>query len=66
MDYEGGVLYTNSEGSGTAVAQAEENVIDPRVSYMLIDILRDNKARTPAFGSHSGLIISGHPESGGR
>jgi len=29
---------------------------------MLTDILRDNIARSPAFGSHSELVIPAHPE----
>lgn len=37
-------------------------VLDPRVAYMLIDILKDNNARSPAFGSNSQLVIKGHPE----
>ncbi|KKU04244.1 MAG: hypothetical protein UX88_C0002G0013 [Candidatus Woesebacteria bacterium GW2011_GWC2_47_16] len=39
-----------------------EEVIDPRVAYLLIDILKDNSARAPAFGSSSFLVINGHPE----
>jgi membrane peptidoglycan carboxypeptidase len=36
--------------------------IDSRVAFMLTDILKDNSARAPAFGSHSSLVIPGHPE----
>lgn len=32
-------------------------VIDPRVVYLITDILSDNKARMPAFGNHSALVI---------
>lgn len=39
-----------------------EQVLDPRVSYLLIDILKDNKARSLAFGSSSLLIVPGHQE----
>ncbi len=39
-----------------------EQVIDPRVAFLLTDILRDNNARTPAFGGHSSLVIPEHPE----
>lgn len=39
-----------------------EQVLDPRVAYLLIDILKDNQARTPAFGSNSLLVIPGHSE----
>ncbi|MGB6839035.1 MAG: penicillin-binding transpeptidase domain-containing protein, partial [Microgenomates group bacterium] len=39
-----------------------EQVLDPRVAFLLIDILRDNKARSPAFGSYSQLVIPGHSE----
>lgn len=40
----------------------KEKVLDPRVAFLLIDILKDNIARAPAFGSYSQLNISGHPE----
>jgi membrane peptidoglycan carboxypeptidase len=40
----------------------DEQVLDPRVAYLLIDILRDNKARSPAFGNNSLLVIPGHSE----
>lgn len=37
-------------------------VIDPRVSYLLIDVLRDSQSRIPAFGTLSKLSIKDHPE----
>ena len=37
-------------------------VADPGAAFILIDILRDNAARAPAFGSNSSLVIPGHPE----
>ncbi len=40
----------------------QENVLDPRVSFQLIDILRDNNARAAEFGEHSSLFLSNHPE----
>lgn len=40
----------------------QEQILDPRVAFILIDILRDNNARAPSFGSHSQLIIPAHPE----
>jgi 1A family penicillin-binding protein len=39
-----------------------QQVLDPRVAYILTDILTDNKSRTPAFGSRSQLVIPNHPE----
>jgi len=39
-----------------------EEVVDPRVAYLITDILKDNDARSPAFGSHSQLVIPGHTE----
>lgn len=39
-----------------------EEMLDPRVAYLLIDILSDNSARAPAFGTHSELVIPNHPE----
>ena len=40
----------------------KEHVLDPRVAYLLIDILKDGSARAPAFGLSSYLVIPGHPE----
>jgi len=40
----------------------DKQVVDPRVAYMLTDILKDNVARSPSFGLFSELVISGHPE----
>jgi len=39
-----------------------EPVLDPRVAFLLIDILSDNSARAPAFGTYSQLVIPGHDE----
>jgi 1A family penicillin-binding protein len=40
----------------------EEQIISPGVSYLLINILKDNIARSPAFGLNSMLVINNHPE----
>jgi membrane carboxypeptidase/penicillin-binding protein PbpC len=32
-------------------------VIDPRVAWLITDILSDNEARRPSFGTHSPLVI---------
>lgn len=39
-----------------------EQILDPRVSYIITDILKDNGARSPTFGSNSLMIIPNHPE----
>lgn len=39
-----------------------EKILDPRVAFIIIDILRDNIARSPSFGSGSSLVITNHPE----
>lgn len=39
-----------------------EQVLDPRIAFLITDILRDNSARSPAFGSNSLLGIPGHLE----
>jgi membrane carboxypeptidase/penicillin-binding protein PbpC len=39
-----------------------QEVIDPRVAYILIDILKDNLARSGEFGLNSYLVIKNHPE----
>jgi penicillin-binding protein 1C len=74
-DYRGRVLEENvcliktadNKTSGVFAAEAKSNcslqeVLDPRIAYQLIDILKDNTARTPAFGARSSLVIAGHPE----
>ncbi len=40
----------------------KEQILDPRIAYLLTDILSDNNARSPAFGSSSLLNIPDHPE----
>lgn len=54
-NYKNEVLEDNITGKNN-------QVIDSRVAYMLINILSDNVARTPAFGPNSALVIPGHPE----
>jgi membrane carboxypeptidase/penicillin-binding protein PbpC len=39
-----------------------ESVLDPRVAYIITDILKDNKARSPTFGLNSQLNIKNHKE----
>jgi len=58
--YEGKVLEENACKSESLCPK--EQVLDPRVSFMLIDILKDNSARSPSFGTNSLLVIPGHPE----
>ncbi len=62
----GKIIYENSCTSDKNrfvlkdVKNCGEQILDPRVAYMLTDILSDNSARAPAFGSHSALNIPGH------
>lgn len=37
-----------------------EQILQPEISYLITDILKDNKARTPAFGPNSLLNIPGY------
>lgn len=39
-----------------------ERVLDPDVTFIISHILYDNNARSAAFGEHSFLNVSGHPE----
>ncbi len=39
---------------------AGEIVLEPQIAYFITDILKDNKARTPAFGPNSLLNIPGY------
>lgn len=43
-------------------SETSKKVLDPRVAYLLINVLKDNFARSPAFGSNSKLVIKNHPE----
>lgn len=37
-------------------------VINPRVAFLVTDILKDNNARAPEFGYNSALVVRNHPE----
>ncbi|KKU10418.1 MAG: Penicillin-binding protein, 1A family [Candidatus Woesebacteria bacterium GW2011_GWB1_45_5] len=54
-DYKGKEIWKNG-------FDLSEQSVDPRVAYMLIDILKDNHARSGEFGSNSYLVIKNHPE----
>ncbi len=64
VDYKGKVLenyYSFDEDPKNGVQAKEEQtgkqVISPEIAYVLSDVLSDNKARTPAFGPRSDLVI---------
>ncbi len=64
-DYKGSTLPINCDiasPSSPSSSCETSHVLDPRVSYQLIDILKDNNARAAEFGEHSSLVISQHPE----
>ncbi|MCB9800997.1 MAG: penicillin-binding protein [Pseudomonadales bacterium] len=53
--YDGTILYENlCIKNGTCQSQ---QVISPAIAYQITDILKDNQARTPAFGPQSTLTI---------
>ncbi len=54
-DYKGRILEKNSP-------HLSDEVLDSRVAFQLIDILKDNAARAPEFGSSSYLVVKDHPE----
>jgi membrane carboxypeptidase/penicillin-binding protein PbpC len=54
-DYQGKILFQPE-------AKEQEKVVDSRVAYQLIDILKDNIARSGEFGLASYLVIKNHPE----
>jgi membrane carboxypeptidase/penicillin-binding protein PbpC len=53
-DYKGRVLEKDSVKN--------QQVLDPRIAFLLTDILKDNPARAPEFGLNSYLVIKNHPE----
>ncbi|BCX14389.1 MAG: hypothetical protein KatS3mg088_072 [Patescibacteria group bacterium] len=58
-NYEGKILYQDGCQEKDC---SKEQVVDPRVAFIITDILKDNQARTPAFGPNSALVIANHPE----
>lgn len=58
-NYDNKVLFTNSRN---LKKERNEEVMDPRVAYLIIDVLKDNISRSPAFGTNSMLVVSDHPE----
>ncbi len=57
-DYKGKIL---ERGDPFGLTKATE-VVDPRVAFMITDILKDPAARAPSFGASSALVIPNHPE----
>jgi len=53
-DFRGRVLEKNNP--------VTTDIVDPRVAFILTDILKDNNARAPEFGFNSYLVIKNHPE----
>jgi penicillin-binding protein 1C len=53
-DYKGRILEKN--------VPIVKEVLDPRVAFLLTDILKDNNARAPEFGFNSYLVVKNHPE----
>jgi 1A family penicillin-binding protein len=50
-----------AEAAATEIISCEsEKVMDAKVAFLISDILSDNTARTPAFGSSSDLFIPGY------
>lgn len=56
-NYQNKVLFDQSK-----LDEAKVKVLDPRVAFLLIDVLKDNIARSPAFGTNSMLVVPNHPE----
>jgi len=53
-NYKGEVLEKNHNPES-------QRVLSPHIAYLLNNILADNQARTPAFGSNSDLNLPNHP-----
>ncbi|WKZ25431.1 MAG: PBP1A family penicillin-binding protein [bacterium] len=58
VNYKDKTIYKRDEQSKSK----NKLIIDSRVAYLLIDILKDNVSRSPAFGTNSKLVIPNHPE----
>jgi penicillin-binding protein 1C len=55
-DYTGSTIYENECALGNTNCPGEKT-LDPRVAAQITSVLKDNRARTPAFGSRSVLYI---------
>ncbi len=63
------ILYQYENGCPSNVGRMTPNtaertgfgkqVLDPRIAYLMTDIMNDNRARTPAMGSNSPLLTQG-------
>jgi 1A family penicillin-binding protein len=62
-NYKGEVLekFEIRPPAGRAGNSKSETIFKPEIAYILTDILSDNSARAPAFGTHSWLNIPNHP-----
>ncbi len=58
-EYEGGCPGGNVTGETVAQTGLGTQVLDPRISFIISDMLNDNNARTPAMGSNSQLLTPG-------
>ncbi len=56
-DSEGNRLWTDDCLEGTSPCM-DKAVLDPRVAYLITDILSDDLARIPTFGESSDLVLS--------
>jgi membrane peptidoglycan carboxypeptidase len=61
--YEGGCGKGNATSTTISTTAPAKQVVDPRVAYIISDILADNAARTPAMGARSPLYTPTLPTS---
>lgn len=54
VDSEGNVLYDATQDPNAGLG---EQVLDPRVAFLISNILSDNAARTPMMGANSALLL---------
>lgn len=58
-DYKGNLLYRNQCLQQPELCQ-QNQTLDPLAAYRITSVLKDNRARSAAFGSRSVLYIPGH------
>jgi penicillin-binding protein 1C len=61
--YEGGCPKGNVTSQTVARSGLGTQILDPRIAFLISDILADNRARTPAMGASSALHTPGIPTS---
>ena len=60
-ELDGGCPHARRSDAGVSLGAFGEQVLDPRIAFLISDMLADNVARSPAMGANSPLHVPGLP-----